>query len=679
MNASFRTAFWAMCLGLSVPMVLFVGVELTSGGRVPRKSMAAAEQTGSRAKREAAQPGSTPRDLRNPNTAQIPSDTSSPKLAGDKSSSDGADNLVARDPADAKVFLDPEIEPETAPSEGGGGHDRRIPAFVARRQQKRDTIPKPEPTGLATSMIGAEIDARLAGIQSHLDDLGREIARQGQREPPGDPLKQTAEILRQLRDARELERLADRSVAQSTPDSDDLHEASLEELPPFPDEIEPQPLPPAESAEPAKPRRTLTRIYRPRFIGSQSLKALVEPLLTEGVGKAGASGAGGEDDGADGGTEALVVRDFPEALRKIDRLVQKVDLPPVKVILEATVVTVSLPPGMPNGIDLLALKGSGHAFSISPVESASGADPKLPIPVGMSPRVLTHGFGLKCGVLSGDPRALLGSIQARAPTRRTSAWQMTVLNRQSAELMLSDPFGADCGNDCAVGTLLKIRPVAGRDGSLRLDVRREIDLEANAVGGRAAALTYQFVLKEGQTAIVAGFLAEQAMTQESRSPGSGELPRAGGPSRKQTEFVEKTETLVLLTPHVVGSPVKSEPPSARKEKLHSRKSTGTGGSKAAASRRKSPEASKPRASLRPAAAETEPSSQVAAPESPQPQTSPRKLSPVEAKPIPLSGAEEMPAAPKTRQSSADDLDSIPPLVLPDDQPRIRPAPRSIRR
>jgi hypothetical protein len=29
MNASFRTAFWAMCLGFTVPMVLFVGVELT--------------------------------------------------------------------------------------------------------------------------------------------------------------------------------------------------------------------------------------------------------------------------------------------------------------------------------------------------------------------------------------------------------------------------------------------------------------------------------------------------------------------------------------------------------------------------------------------------------------------------------------------------------------------------
>src|SRR5262249_15443119 len=161
------------------------------------------------------------------------------------------------------------------------------------------------------------------------------------------------------------------------------------------------------------------------------------------------------------------------------------DLPPVKVILEATVVTISLHPRMPNGIDLLALNGSGHAFTISPVESVSGADPTLPVPAEVSPQVLTHGFGLKCGVLSGDPRALLAHTQPVPTMRRPRAWQMPAPNRQSAELMLSDPFGRACGNNCAAGTLLKIKPVAGRDGSLRLDVRREIDLEANAAGARA--------------------------------------------------------------------------------------------------------------------------------------------------------------------------------------------------
>ena len=39
MNASFRAAFWAMCLGLTVPMMLYVGVELTSGGRPTSKKV----------------------------------------------------------------------------------------------------------------------------------------------------------------------------------------------------------------------------------------------------------------------------------------------------------------------------------------------------------------------------------------------------------------------------------------------------------------------------------------------------------------------------------------------------------------------------------------------------------------------------------------------------------------
>src|SRR4029077_17278980 len=42
MNASFRTAFWAMCLGLMVPMVLFIGAEVIAPGSTSRKAAAAA-------------------------------------------------------------------------------------------------------------------------------------------------------------------------------------------------------------------------------------------------------------------------------------------------------------------------------------------------------------------------------------------------------------------------------------------------------------------------------------------------------------------------------------------------------------------------------------------------------------------------------------------------------------
>ena len=58
MNASFRTAFWAMCLGLTVPMVLLVGVELTSGGRAARKSSLAAADSNASLRSQWASAGS---------------------------------------------------------------------------------------------------------------------------------------------------------------------------------------------------------------------------------------------------------------------------------------------------------------------------------------------------------------------------------------------------------------------------------------------------------------------------------------------------------------------------------------------------------------------------------------------------------------------------------------------
>lgn len=666
MNASFRTAFWAMCLGLTVPMVLFVGVELTSGGRPSRKSVltaADAREAPDRSSRKVERARSSP---------QPPTDV------GDLS------NDGPRDSTDARVVLDPEIEPDAMLPEAEPDKDHRIPAFIARNQQRPESIPKPEPTGVAAvpAVAAAEIEARLAGIQRNLDELGREISRQGQREPPGDPLKQAAEILRQLRDARELERFAERTGPLSTPDQDDVRELAPDEQPPgIPEPTEQQPVPPAEADEPKKMPRPLTRIFRPRHIGAKALLALVEPLLTDGIGKAGAADAEpgepgtGEADSA--ATDALVVHDYPDVLRKVDKLMKQVDVPPVKIVIEASIVTVGLPSGMAHGLDLRALNSSGQ-FIVSAIEApATGTRP----PPGVEARLLTHGYGLKCGILSGDPRAFLSALQSTAPLRRTSAWQMTVLNRQSAELMLSDPFGpTGSANSEPAGTLLRIRPIAGRDGSLRLDVRRELDLDAPASGGRAAALTNQFVLRDGQSAIVAGFLAEQFAARDCRTPVLGELPLVGRMFHKQIGVMEQVETIVLLTPHVVnGATAELAPaPAARNDRTQSSRAAGRSiRSVAARSAAERPPTIEP---ARAAAAATRQTAQTKSPQIVSPARdarpandgAPRELIPGDATPIQLIiAAEEQPAGPK--QVAESDVDSIPALVLPEEGPQIRPA------
>jgi type II secretory pathway component GspD/PulD (secretin) len=242
-------------------------------------------------------------------------------------------------------------------------------------------------------------------------------------------------------------------------------------------------------------------------------------------------------------------------------------VPPAQVALEVVVITLQLNAGLPQGIDLRTFNASGSSpgqtFAVAPVDAdqASLATGGLP---------LTRAFGLKCGVLTGDPQAFITALETASPVRSARAWQMTVVNRQSAALMLDDPFGpGGSGAEFATGSLLKIRPVVertgiDRTGTVRLDVRREMTLEGPASGSRSAALTNQIVLQAGQTAVLGGFYAEQTALQFYRRSGIGRLPLVGGLFLKQAEVVERYETIVLLTPRVIAPAAKADSQFVRK-------------------------------------------------------------------------------------------------------------------
>ncbi len=479
MNASFRTAFWAMCLGLTVPMVLLVGVELTSGGRAARNSSLAAADSNASLRSQWAIAGSK-RANRDQSAARF-----SEKSGSSRRREPGNDSKL--ESADPAVVLGPFLELDQTAAEPE--HSHRVPAVATGNHPRADIIPDEIDIAPGARPDNREIETRLASIQSHLDRLGRALADQPPRDPPADPVRQAAELLKQLQQARELDKIAAQfpKLTESEP-AGEVHKPAPAEKRTEPADTDnpglvPDPLPAAN-----KKPRLLTKIYRPRYLSPGSLQSLVAPLLTPEIGKAAASDAGTDESAqvARGGSSpapvsAVVVRDYPEVLRKINLLVKELDVPPTRVMIEATAVTVSLRRNPPQGIDLQA-------------------------------------FGLKCGVLKGDPRAFLRTLEAAEQTHAVSSWQINVLDRQAAQVMLNDRLEAEG----SAGMILKVRPVVAPEGVVHLDVRRDADLDAHASGNRpAAALTHLIVVPEGQTAVLGGF------------------------------YSERGETILILTPHVI--------------------------------------------------------------------------------------------------------------------------------
>jgi hypothetical protein len=602
MNASFRTAFWAMCLGLTVPMVLFIGVELITPGSTARKaSVAAADRNASlqtRLQSAAAKPASG---------------LSRPPIEPDLATETGASAAPmpghAQSSVQPQVVLMPELETEQSPERQSTGNpesgiDRRVPAVVAHTRPKLRIIPEIESQPATDGRTNAAIEERLAGIQTNLDKIGRTLDAQAlreqiPREPTVDPVKQVTELLKQLHETRPSDAGArpaepvDREEASAGSDSS---ATGKQPVTPTPDRVNDAAPPQIEPPEAERKPQPVTRIYRPRYLSGSALQSLIEPLLTRNLGKAGAADAesveaGDKNSGSSPGSSdnTVVVRDLPIVMQRIDQLIAKLDVPPTHVALEAVVITLQLNAASPQGIDLRAFNAAGQHFVVSPVDagpaapttdsSAAGSQESGPQTSG-GRLTLTSGFGLKCGVLTGDSQAFISQLEAAAPgrsegARSARAWQMTVVNRQSAALMLDDPFGpAGSSNEFASGSILRIRPVVDRTGLVLLDVRRDIPLEGPSSGNRSAALTNQIALHDGQTAVVGGFFAEQTAVQFYRRSGIGQLPLVGGMFLKQTEVVERCETIVLLTPHVITSRTDASSQFVRKQRPKS-KTTGT--------------------------------------------------------------------------------------------------------
>jgi type II secretory pathway component GspD/PulD (secretin) len=298
---------------------------------------------------------------------------------------------------------------------------------------------------------------------------------------------------------------------------------------------------------PAAPR-LLSKIYRPKHLSVRAMQALAAPLLTEGVGRIGASlpqdAAGtASDDEPPAPTDAVVVRDTAEVLRKIDRLLQELDVPPPQVLIEATVLAVRVDADHPFGVNLADFRAGDAGFSLDPAGDASPALAPNGAPgAGGAAARLTHGAGAKCAVVRGSVQSFVQALRKALSVEGVSAWQATVVNKRPAEFVIAERSIVPAHvRGSAGGAVLVVRPLTTRSGSIQLDVRMQV---ATPEGSAAQATwtnarSHQFVLRGGQTAAFSGFLREGAASAESTGA-------AAAPSGR-------TEVIVLLTPHLLNT------------------------------------------------------------------------------------------------------------------------------
>ncbi len=328
-----------------------------------------------------------------------------------------------------------------------------------------------------------------------------------------------------------------------------------------------------------------TRVYRPNYITALELQSLITPLLTAGVGVTSVSspaetGIGTDDSMVGGdqyaGTDAVVVRDYEAVLAEIDQVIDKVDVRPMQVAIEAMILSVKLKDEDKFGVDFALLRqnlkiGIGFpAPSLGDVKFESG--------------------GMKLAFFDGNVGAFLDALETIGDTNVIATPRLLVLNKHRAEIQIGEKLGyvSTTVTETAstqsvefldIGTQLRLRPFISSDGYIRMEVHPELsDGNVEEKGGftlpnkELTGVTTNIMVRDGQTVIIGGLIREQLVNTTTQVPVFGNLPLIGFAFRHTKETTERREVLVLITPRIVYQPEVGNEGDAVATEFHRRQS-----------------------------------------------------------------------------------------------------------
>ena len=313
------------------------------------------------------------------------------------------------------------------------------------------------------------------------------------------------------------------------------------------------------------------------YINSVEAVKLAEPLLSE-YGKLGATTAADPEMEAGRGGDTLavhdrlVISDYPENIERIREVLSEVDVEPVQVLLEVTVMEATLTDTTEFGIDWTNLSG---------VDIASGSiglgDNGL-WQNGFAPSVSGANSGLSLGVTFDNISALINAVETVSDVTIMANPKILALNKQAGKLIIGEEDGyldttsqnqsGSTTQSVAFlesGTILEFRPFVGRDGMIRMEIHPEqstgtVETEDGVTlpNKSTTEVITNVMVKDGQTIVLGGLFKEETNLSRSQTPLLGDVPVVGELFRNVTDTSKRIELIVLITPHIINTPEEAD-------------------------------------------------------------------------------------------------------------------------
>jgi len=270
---------------------------------------------------------------------------------------------------------------------------------------------------------------------------------------------------------------------------------------------------------------------------------------------------------ADVENNALLIWANAQTYNKIVRALRRLDITPRQVLVEVTIAEVSLTGVLRYGLQWFFTNSVADDYT-----GTGSLNLNTDVPVSGADGVLAAVDRTFSYVISKDGivRALLETLARESKVRILSSPQIMVIDNQDAEIRVGDqqPVRSSTtvttgGNTTEsisfkdTGVFLQVTPQVNSSGLVSMNIVQEVIDVGNidaATGQRSffeRSLSSKVAVQSGETIVLGGLISEERRDEQEGVPFLYKVPVIGPLFGTNSEDINRTELLVLITPRVV--------------------------------------------------------------------------------------------------------------------------------
>lgn len=245
----------------------------------------------------------------------------------------------------------------------------------------------------------------------------------------------------------------------------------------------------------------------------------------------------------------LVVEDLPSFLNRIEKILAEIDQEPKQIFIEAKILEVTLRETESFGLDWVKL------FSSDDGTGAFGTS-------GLS-NPLSPGFFFE--LVTPNIQVFLDTLFTRGRLRTLSTPKLLALENQEAEVVIGDRLGfrvtttinqitSETIEFLESGVILRVNPSVDGQGRILLDIHPEVStgrVEDGIPNQVTTEVTTQMLVEDGQTVFIGGLIRRSLDQNREGVPFFSDIPIVGRAFSNKSDNSTNTETVVLITPHII--------------------------------------------------------------------------------------------------------------------------------